>query len=140
MKSIYSFIEELSDEEDIAAYYEETFIIDDIDLGVSSNGNMLSFTLHDTDQNILQKSIHPSRLANYIVGINIINSVGAGRKKNIGNALHASISLPTTTMQKVIVPRKTILLLAAESYANLISNLATLPRKIHSHKPYNVKR
>jgi hypothetical protein len=81
MKSIYSFIEELSDEEDIAAYYEETFIIDDIDLGVSSNGNMLSFTLHDTDQNILQKSIHPSRLANYIVGINIINSVGAGRKK-----------------------------------------------------------
>jgi len=55
--------------------------IDDIDLTVSSNGDMLIFTLHDIDQNILEKSIHPSELSKYIVGINIINSVGTGRKK-----------------------------------------------------------
>ena len=53
----------------------------DIDLTVSSTGDMLVFTLHDIDQNILEKSIRPSELSKYIVGINIINSVGAGRKK-----------------------------------------------------------
>jgi len=81
MESINYFIDELTDEENLAAYYEETFIIDDIDLTVSSNGDMLIFTLHDIDQNILEKSIHPSELSKYIVGINIINSVGTGRKK-----------------------------------------------------------
>lgn len=81
MESINYFIDELTDEENLSAYYEETFIIDDIDLAVSSTGNMLNFTLHDIDQNILEKSIHPSELSKYIVGINIINSVGTGRKK-----------------------------------------------------------
>lgn len=81
MESINYFIDELTDEENLAAYYEETFIIDDIDLTVSSTGDMLIFTLHDIDQNILEKSIRPSELSKYIVGINIINSVGAGRKK-----------------------------------------------------------
>jgi len=81
MKSIHRFIEELTDEDNLAAYYEETFIIDDIDLGVSSDGKMLNFTLHDIDKNTLEKSIHPSMLSNYIVGINIIDAVGAGRKK-----------------------------------------------------------
>jgi hypothetical protein len=81
MESINYFIDELTDEENLAAYYEETFIVDDIDLTVSSNGDMLIFILHDIDQNILEKSIHPSELSKYIVGINIINSVGAGRKK-----------------------------------------------------------
>lgn len=81
IESINYFIDELTDEENLAAYYEETFIIDDIDLTVSSTGDMLNFSLHDIDQNILEKSIHPSELSKYIVGINIINSVGTGRKK-----------------------------------------------------------
>ena len=81
IESINYFIDELTDEENLAAYYEETFIIDDIDLTVSSTGDMLNFTLHDIDQNILKKSIHPSELSKYIVGINIINSIGTGRKK-----------------------------------------------------------
>ena len=81
IESINYFIDELTDEENWAAYYEETFIIDDIDLTISSTGDMLNFTLHDIDQNILKKSIHPSELSKYIVGINIINSIGTGRKK-----------------------------------------------------------
>ena len=81
LKSIHRFIDELTDKDNLAAYYEETFIIDDIDLGVSPDGKTLNFTLHDIDKNTLEKCIHPSVLSNYIVGINIIDSVGAGRKK-----------------------------------------------------------
>ena len=55
IESINYFIDELTDEENWAAYYEETFIIDDIDLTISSTGDMLNFTLHDIDQNILKK-------------------------------------------------------------------------------------
>lgn len=123
MESINYFIDELTDEENLAAYYEETFIIDDIDLTVSPNGDMLIFTLHDIDQNILEKSIHPSELSKYIVGINIINSVGAGRKKNTENAPHVNISPPTKLMLRAIVPLKMMLWHVVESYADLDLNL-----------------
>ncbi len=80
-ESIHEFIEALTDEEDLAAYYEETFIIDDISLTPSLDGTMLNFSLHDREQNALEKCIHPSGLSRYIVGINIIDAIGTGRKK-----------------------------------------------------------
>lgn len=81
MESIHEFIEALTDQDDLAAYYEETFIINDIDLTTATNGNELKFSLHDRAQNTLEKCIQPSELARYIVGINIIDSIGTGKKK-----------------------------------------------------------
>lgn len=81
MESINEFLMELTDEENVKSFYDEIFMINDIHLRASPDGKLLCFTLYNADQTPLEKCIRPAELLEYIVAINIIDAVGAGKKK-----------------------------------------------------------
>ena len=80
LRYVDRFLNELSGE-DIKAYFDEEYVINDMGMKVSKDEEHLEFVLRNASQQELSKYICPADLGRYIVGMSIVDVAGVGKKK-----------------------------------------------------------